>query len=286
MFYALDENENKVYIDECEKGKEYRCQSCGELLRVRCGNKRRHHFSHLPGTVCKYDFENAMSEWHIKMQELFPMDSREYRFKDHDTGEIHIADVFIKECNTVIEFQHSRISDEEFNSRTRFHLSNRRRIAWVFDESIKDQNNDDLGRFRKIDNKGDYWMYVGRKFKWMRSPRTCILCGPPIDFESPFNRNYAVLVFTGREENIVHRVVRIGEDTKEATFSVHDIEMKTGMDVNELFKTELEWFSVEPWKTIIENIEKVIAKNNPMRQRIQVIYPVRRKNTYRRKRHF
>ena len=61
------------------------------------------------------------------MQEYFPREACEVRFVDDETGEIHIADAFLEGSNTVLEFQHSPISEQEFLSRTIFHLKNGRR---------------------------------------------------------------------------------------------------------------------------------------------------------------
>ena len=46
------------------------------------------------------------------MQEYFPREACEMRFVDDETGEIHIADVFLEASNTVLEFQHSPISED------------------------------------------------------------------------------------------------------------------------------------------------------------------------------
>lgn len=284
MFTALDENNNNVYAWNCEKGKEYRCKYCDEIVMLKRGNVRRPHFAHLKDTECKYDFENGMSEWHIRMQNFFPPENREYIFKDPVTGEKHIADVFIKEKNTVIEFQHSRISDEEFFSRTKFHLDNGRRIAWIFDESVKDQKNDDLGRFRKVED-GNNWIYKGKQYKWMRSPRTCLKVGPPVSMDSPYNKYYSVFAYTGREEEVLHRIVSQEFGFKEVTFSVHNTTISQNLDIDELFYTEFEWFNEEPWKSIFDTINKLSNKattkkdiqTRPVIQKRRPTYYVRRK---------
>ena len=60
-----------------------------------------------------------MSDWHYDWQNQFPVDNQEIVFtKDN---KIHRADVFIN--NTVIEFQHSPITEAEFNDRNNFYKS-------------------------------------------------------------------------------------------------------------------------------------------------------------------
>ena len=47
---------------------------------------------------------------------------------------MRIADVYLKETNTVIEFQNSPIDCEEFERRTMFHVNHGRHVAWIFYE--------------------------------------------------------------------------------------------------------------------------------------------------------
>lgn len=136
MYVALDKNGNRIYADDEQRYIECFCPACGEPLIHRKGTRKRVHFAHKQKTNCFMRLnKDYMSEWHIRMQSFFPKESREYRFKDNVTGEVHIADVFDWKTNTVIEFQHSPMHEEEYLSRTYFHLNNGRRIVWIFDES-------------------------------------------------------------------------------------------------------------------------------------------------------
>lgn len=92
------------------------------------------------------------------------------RFKDDNTGELHIADVYLEQSKTVIEFQHSPITAEEFRSRTLFHANNGRRIVWVFDERGKDPALE-FGRLRQEDDTSYQPCHTHLHFKWLRSPR-------------------------------------------------------------------------------------------------------------------
>ena len=110
MYVAIDKIGNRIYADDEQRYMECFCPACGELLTHRKGSKKRAHFAHKQNTNCFMGLnKDYMSEWHIRMQSYFPKESREYRFQDMETGEIHIADVFDSETNTVIEFQHSPI---------------------------------------------------------------------------------------------------------------------------------------------------------------------------------
>ena len=133
MFVALDNLGNRVYADSAEKGSVCFCPVCNEELRLRKGGKNRPHFAHKQDTDCQYGKDqDYKSEWHIRMQEYFPREACEMRFVDDETGEIHIADVFLEASNTVLEFQHSPISEDEFKSRTIFHLKNGRRPSVMY----------------------------------------------------------------------------------------------------------------------------------------------------------
>ena len=58
-------------------------------------------------------------------------------------GVKHIADIFIPKANTVIEFQHSPISFEDFNERNRFYTDCGYRLVWVFDATNRIRPFDD-----------------------------------------------------------------------------------------------------------------------------------------------
>ncbi len=131
MFRANDVNGNSVYIDDVDKSKKYFCPACGEPLILKIfGTRKKHCFSHFPKTTCKDNWKyEPMSDWHLKWQENFAKENREVWIKG--VTECHRADVFVK--NVVIEFQHSHISNTEFNKRNRFYTSCGKSVVWVFD---------------------------------------------------------------------------------------------------------------------------------------------------------
>lgn len=157
--FALDRFGKRIHISEAIKGQEYFCQECEEKLILKKGNIRIKHFAHKPGSHC--DSWGEMTEWHLAWQEKFPEECREVVLtKD---GVKHKADILIN--NTVIEFQHSPISHEEFIARNNFYTADGRQLVWVFDmtDRIKDENQSwngvpfkrKQGQFFQFDNLND-----------------------------------------------------------------------------------------------------------------------------------
>ena len=234
MFVANDTSGNRVYADLAEKGENFFCQHCFEKVQLKRGPVRRAHFAHFKDSNCVYERNpNYKSEWHIRMQEYFPRETREVRFIDEKTGEKHIADIYIKDCETVLEFQHSPISEEEFLSRTKFHCNHGRRIVWLFDESSSAKNRP-FGKFRlKSTPIPGYSVY-----EWIQKPR-------PFLSKIPLEKNgsiYSVCIFSGSENNdVFHRIIFLNEQFTEVVFAAKSVQMCEGMDVNQFFETDPLW---------------------------------------------
>ena len=259
MFVALDSNENRIHADDYKAGMRCFCPVCLEEVKCRRGKINRPHFAHLKGSDCLWGADkDYKSEWHIRMQEYFPKDAREVRFKDAETGEVHIADVFIENENTVIEFQKSPINADEYLSRTLFHLTAGRRIVWVFDESKGNAGNDH-GRFREDDLMPWGYPYNNLQFRWMRQPRKFLAIGPRID---QYANVYSVCVWIGDEGDVVHRIVSEGYGFEYVCFSFHNIQMNEKMNVAEFFKTDTEWLQEPQYKEIIEAAPRPTNTNN------------------------
>ena len=251
MFFALDENNIRVNAEDgvfnhCV------CPACGKPVIQRRGEIKRHHFAHIKKeSTCPFEYNKDyinMSEWHIRMQEYFPKEQREHIFTDKKTGEKHIADVFIKETNTVLEFQHSPITKKEFLDRTKFHIDEGRRIAWLFDESWKNEDEESYyrkyykdGKFVKINHYRAKGPYQSKSFEWLYRKKF-LEEGPQI-----FLPNYSVCVYTGAEGDIFHRILRLNE--KIVVFSLHDIVMTNDLNIEELFILETCWQEQDPWKS-------------------------------------
>ncbi len=129
MFWAMDDQGRRIHADEFDPQKAYSCPICGEPLNFRIGEKNHAHFAHKKGTYCKDSWEYDMSEWHMAWQRRFPENTQEVVVVAGD--EKHRADVLVNQ--TVIEFQHSSITTEDFNSRNIFYNRVGYNVVWVFD---------------------------------------------------------------------------------------------------------------------------------------------------------
>lgn len=130
MFYANDKNNNRINILNALQSEQYFCPICNQELQQRRGMKNVHHFAHKKNSYELCDsWYFDMSEWHRDWQNMFPEDCREV-VVEYD-GKKHRADVLIN--GTVIEFQHSKISYEEFNERNIFYTAAGYNIIWLFD---------------------------------------------------------------------------------------------------------------------------------------------------------
>ncbi len=229
MRVAMDCNEQRVYADSVDKGIQCLCPYCREPVRLRRGTKNIAHFAHLPQTECRYGLDkDNKSEWHIRMQDYFPREAQEVRFVDEQAGEVHIADVYIEDLNTVLEFQHSPISLDEFMKRTLFHVNNGRRIVWLFDESSSNANNT-YGRLKYDDG----W------YHWVRTPRD-FLRHTRIDLKKSYGC-YSLCVWTGTEGDAFRRIVDERSGYYDVVLSRKLIEMKENMDVNQFFECDEYW---------------------------------------------
>ena len=147
MFVALNKDKKRVHISNVLDKETYYCPICGDELRTRQGTTNAHHFAHKNNSNCaeKDGWHYDMSDWHYDWQKQFPVDNQEIVFAKNN--KIHRADVFIN--NTVIEFQHSPITEAEFNDRNNFYKSFGYKVLWIFDaidkevEYLKDTNNDE-----------------------------------------------------------------------------------------------------------------------------------------------
>ena len=282
MFFAVDSNGNRIYAGDTVRHTGCYCPVCGESVTHRIGKIRKPHFSHKQDTECFYGRDkDRLTEWHIRMQDYFPLETREIRFKDTETGEIHISDVFLSDSNTVLEFQHSPITEEEFYSRTIFHLKNGRRIAWIFDESLQNQKRGYFGRFKPDDCAWEQFPYNDKCYKWLRKPRAFL--EKIADFEKTFNV-FSVCVYTGTEGDLFHRIIRELFGFEYVTFSLHNIEMKENIDIEEFFTPESYWQEQDPWKKIFgprriqEEIDARIRSHDNPSQRDSLRVPYRRRS--------
>ena len=253
MFFALDENGVRVNAEDgifsnCV------CPACRNPVKQRRGDTNRHHFAHIKKDLsCPFEYNKDyvnMSEWHIRMQGYFPKKHREHIFTDMETGEKHIADVYIEEINTVLEFQYSSLKKQEFLDRTMFHLKEGRRLVWLFDESWKNSDeksyNKTFFKFGKLEKaynrvKGPY---SRKSYRWLYR-RKFVEDGPPL-----YRPNYSVCVFTGAEGDVFHRILSLDKD--HIIISLHDITMSKELNIEEFFRPETYWQEQSPWNETFE----------------------------------
>ena len=200
MLIAHDEKGNRVSIDRVRKEEKYFCPICSLGLTVKNNGKiRKPHFAHKIGSDCDW---GDMSEWHISWQEKFPEENQEVIIENN--GIKHRADVLIPSANTVIEFQHSPISAEEFNARNQFYTDCGYKLVWVFDatERIRPLDDDSSLETLSFDYRVNTWNLI-----WNRKKTTFK------DFETiNRGRNISILldVKPKNREKILYIVKTIG----------------------------------------------------------------------------
>ena len=142
MFTALTKDNKRISIEEAIQGENYHCPVCGNPVIVKAANSNnvRTHFAH-KRNLCLDNWKHDMSDWHFEWQSKFPIESREVVVEKD--GVVHRADILIN--NTVIEFQHSSIRGEEFESRNSFYKSCGYRVVWLFDATDKMKDDECFG---------------------------------------------------------------------------------------------------------------------------------------------
>ena len=105
MFYALDNNNKKVYSYYSSRDNVYLCPICNGKVTLKAGNFKVPHFAHV-ANECYDKWNYDMSEWHTSMQKYFDEEHREVVCRLGKN--IHRADIL--KDGVVLEFQHSPIS--------------------------------------------------------------------------------------------------------------------------------------------------------------------------------
>lgn len=113
-----------------QKGMSAHCQCCGTEVIAKCGRIKIHHWAHKSIESCDKWWESE-TEWHKDWKNQFPLDWHEVVISDSNTGERHIADIYNNIKGLVIEFQNSRISVDEVETRERFY----KKMIWVISKN-------------------------------------------------------------------------------------------------------------------------------------------------------
>lgn len=228
MFIAIDEKGNRVEAAVANRDLQYYCPVCGNPVILRSGLQNADHFAHT-ANECEDRWNYDMSEWHIKMQGYFPVDTREIVIKHN--GIVHRADLLIDK--TVIEMQHSPISAEEFNDRNEFFRELSYRVVWIFDVRDKVDN----GQIQYLDEN------TITRMKWKHPMRIFDVLDRPL---SDYDKSFAIyLHLRDYEEDdmdtCIYRVVwtRGNNDgfVDFSRFAISEEEINIGCieNVNELF---------------------------------------------------
>jgi hypothetical protein len=250
MFIALDKNSKRVSVWDSQKNQTYYCPVCNSELIIKDGKINEKHFAHKK--ACSDTWNYDMSYWHQKMQNYFPEHQREVVVSNRFGT--HRADILIE--NTVIEFQHSKITAEEYQNRTNFFIRSGYRIAWVFD--LSEQRECGYLQYKQdIDDNCDNqylmkWSYAFRIFEQQ-------------EYICDYNKKYA-LWFAWGNEDIINKVIWTAknEDTgltslKYFITSEHIIEMNEKIDANDFFISLHDW-NIQQFKTSLNELNSTGIK--------------------------
>jgi hypothetical protein len=226
MLYAWIGNQKRAPV---EKGERTTCRDCGGLLIAVMPVENTPHWRHKAGDCDSWS--EPEGPWHLGWKGLFEMSCREIGLRDPMTGELHRADVLVDTGTpraTVLELQHSSISEDERNARETFYRREHRMFWLVHIHSESSFLGTDLSmsldlksRIVNIDGKEFAIMHwMGRKRAtahvfFNAGPYIFYLAGPAATSRlgGPFKRGEFALCALTRDEFL--RAVR-GEDRQSA----------------------------------------------------------------------
>lgn len=113
------------------KGEHTTCRDCGGLLTAVIPVENVRHWRHKAGDCDPWSEPEGV--WHLGWKEKFDIACREIGLVDATTGERHRADVLCgmgTDRATVLELQHSSISEDERNAREAFYRR-AHRMFWL-----------------------------------------------------------------------------------------------------------------------------------------------------------
>lgn len=128
MLYAWVDNKKRAPV---AKGERTTCRDCGGLLTAVMPVENTPHWRHKAGDCDPWS--EPEGSWHLGWKELFDISCREIALHDPTTRELHRADVLVGRGlprSTVLELQHSPISEDERNARETFYRREHR-MFWL-----------------------------------------------------------------------------------------------------------------------------------------------------------
>lgn len=142
------------------------CRDCGGQLFAVMPIENAPHWRHRSGDCDPWT--EPEGDWHVAWKEFFDLSCREIALRDPGTGELHRADILVGRGTptaTVLELQHSPISEEERNAREAFY-SREHRMFWLV--NIHDEHSFLAWRFgMSLDFKSRPVDVDGRRFAIM-----------------------------------------------------------------------------------------------------------------------
>ncbi|WP_313618977.1 hypothetical protein [Pantoea septica] len=165
-----------------EKGEKTECRDCGGTLTAVLPVQNIHHWRHKAGDCDTWS--EPEGPWHLQWKEFFSEGCREVTLRDAQTNELHRADILYgqgTDSETVLELQHSPISEEERISREKFYMQGRRMFwlvhldtkssshGWTFEMSLDFKNK--RAEYAKHTFGIMHWFGRSTQFieKWKRS---------------------------------------------------------------------------------------------------------------------
>lgn len=206
------------------KGERTTCRDCGGLLTAVIPVENTPHWRHKAGDCDPWS--EPEGPWHLGWKERFDMACREIALRDSATGELHRADVLTGAGTpraTVLELQHSSISEDERDAREAFYRQGQR-MFWLvhihsessFLGSYFGMSLDFRSRAVEVDGKTFAimrWMGPSKQFieKWKRAaahvffhagPYIFYLAGPSVSARigGPFKRGEFALCELSQED--------------------------------------------------------------------------------------
>lgn len=110
------------------------CPCCNSEMIPRCGEVKVHHWAHKSKSDCDPWWEPE-TDWHRNWKNEFPLRWQERVFKDKETGEKHIADLYTL-AGLTVEVQHSHLDPKERRAREAFYGD----MLWIVDGSRLEGN--------------------------------------------------------------------------------------------------------------------------------------------------
>lgn len=107
------------------------CPGCLKEVIPVCGPIYIHHWRHINGN-CIYHTEPE-TEWHRQWKKTALNLEMNIEVPFHFNGIYKRADIYDPKTNTVIELQHSPMSEDKILERTIFYINNGINIRWIFD---------------------------------------------------------------------------------------------------------------------------------------------------------